>query len=354
MAARPADTVTLHFRDDAERIRKDLSGVVLMPDGTLWAASDETRSVERLSFHDGRFEHHRSFDLGALLGLPPGASDEFDLEGLDQDGDFLWLVGGFGARRKGIDEGESDAKNIRRLAKVEAEPDRCLLARVPLVGGELVPSADPTPGAGGHLRAARLASTGGGNPLVEALAADEHLGRFVKADIPSKDNGLDIEALAVTGDRIFLGLRGPVLRGWSILLEVEVEENSPGILGLKSIGAGGRPYRKHFLDLEGLGVRDLCRDGPDLLILAGPSVLLDGPARIYRLPGTADLRDDVLHRPKPILDLPHGRGEDHPEGMTLTRSASGRPSALVVYDGPSRARLLGGGRDVLADIFELE
>jgi hypothetical protein len=55
----------------------------------------------------------------------------------------------------------------------------------------------------------------------------------------------------------------------------------------------------------------------------------------------------------PILDLPHGRGEDHPEGMTLAAPPFGRRAVLVVYDSPSEARLA-GDRDVLADIFELD
>lgn len=352
MVAQPTDTAALRFEANAEKIRTDLSGVAHMPDGTLWVASDETRSVERLTFKDGLYDLHKSFDLATLLG---GLSDskEFDLEGLDQDGDFLWLVGGFGAKRKSENPGDSDAKTIRRFAKVESEPSRCLLARIPLVGGELVASAGKASGAGGPLRAARLGSASGGDPLVDALANDDHLGRFVKAEIPSKDNGLDIEAVTVSGDRIFLGLRGPVLRGWAVLLEVGVEEKSPGILSLKPIGTGDLLYRKYFVDLDGLGVRDLCRDGPDLLILAGPAVMLDGPARIYRLPDFADMRDDALHRPKPVLDLPSGRGDDHPEGMTITASSPGGRSVLIVYDSPSKKRLV-SDHEIIADIFDLE
>ncbi|MNG03413.1 hypothetical protein D3C84_864920 [compost metagenome] len=35
-------------------------------------------------------------------------------------------------------------------------------------------------------------------------------------------------------------------------------------------------YRKHFFALNGLGFRDLCTSGDDLLILAGPTMDLDG------------------------------------------------------------------------------
>ena len=38
----------------------------------------------------------------------------------------------------------------------------------------------------------------------------------------------------------------------------------------------------HVLELEGLGVRNLGRDGSDILILAGPVTAADGPSRVYR------------------------------------------------------------------------
>jgi len=120
-----------------------------------------------------------------------------------------------------------------------------------------------------------------GNELTRALSQDEHLQPFL--EIPGKDNGFDIEGLAVANGRILLGLRGPVLRGWAVILEVELRENKqdPSILKLKNIGPADQPYRKHFVDLGGLGIRDLCIHGNDLLILAGPTMDLDGPVTIF-------------------------------------------------------------------------
>ena len=66
--------------------------------------------------------------------------------------------------------------------------------------------------------AASLEKMNGHNQLIEALAEDEHLGPFLQMGLPSKDNGFDIEGLAVQGNQVFLGLRGPVLRGWAIIL----------------------------------------------------------------------------------------------------------------------------------------
>lgn len=66
----------------------------------------------------------------------------------------------------------------------------------------------------------------------------------------------------MAGERLFMGLRGPVLRGWAVILEVELEDNDqPSTLSLKAIGPSDRLYRKHFLHLGGLGIRDLCAQG---------------------------------------------------------------------------------------------
>jgi hypothetical protein len=71
--------------------------------------------------------------------------------------------------------------------------------------------------------AAQLRGNNRVNDLTEALRGDEHLGSFLT--IPGNDNGFDIEGLAMARERLFLGLRGPVLRGWAVILEVELEEH---------------------------------------------------------------------------------------------------------------------------------
>src|SRR5688500_19591809 len=102
----------------------------------------------------------------------------------------------------------------------------------------------------------RAILSGEGN-LRNLLRDDAHLAPFLP--IPGKDNGLDIEGIAVTGERVYLGLRGPVLRGWAFVLELrpEVDPDAPDRLELRPFD-DGRRYRKHVLRLDGLGVRDLC------------------------------------------------------------------------------------------------
>lgn len=99
-----------------------------------------------------------------------------------------------------------------------------------------------------------------------------------------------------------------------------------------------------------LGVRDLCPQGPDLLVLAGPTMDLDGPVHVFRWHDACAaqtpqvVRGDLLTR---AVDLPYGVGADHAEGIGLL----GEDRLLVVYDSPAPARLTTDG--VLADVVRL-
>lgn len=100
-----------------------------------------------------------------------------------------------------------------------------------------------------------------------------------------------------------------------------------------------------------LGILDMCVLGDDLLILAGPSMDLDGPVRIYRWPDAAELRaPDIVHRAElhRVLDLPCGEGDDHTEGIALLDE----DRLLVVYDSPAAHRMTESDV-VIADVLRL-
>lgn len=359
--------------DPAKPLRDGLS-VAVQIGPTLWVANDETISLERLTFQDrdeqGTYHYgaHQSFPLSDYLALPvpltPDTPDkkveEIDVEGLAYQDGYLWVVGSHSRKRKKVNSGTSVRKNFKRLANVKSEGNRYLLARIPLVteDGGLPTLAKRVRAEDGPVRtAAQLPTDAEGNLLTRMLREDEHLKDFL--DIPGKDNGFDIEGLAVVGSRLFLGLRGPVLRGWAIVLEIEVAATEPGRLELKVINSDDpqRPtYRKHFLQLGGLGVRELCVQGADLLILAGPTMDLDGPVTLYRWPGGAQPPDESLVFSEQLVALgaiPFGRGDDHAEGMTLFRNAEQETTAiLVVYDASAAGRKV-GETGVKADIFSL-
>jgi hypothetical protein len=370
---RPRCTVLLRFADDADTpadcLRGQLSAVVQVQ-GDLWLASDESNSVERLTrVAPGEYGQHRTFRTAEYLALPakdeaePEAEPEaeIDIEGLAVDDGYLWIAGSHGLKRRKARAGKNAAKQIRRLAELRADGNRYLLARIPLredADGRMVLDARVADAAGVERTAARLMGGDRGNVLIDALRLDEHLAPFLA--IPGKDNGLDIEGIAVHGERLFLGLRGPVLRGWAVVLELRPAPVAPGLLRLAPVGKDGAPYRKHFLDLRGLGVRDLRLRGEDLLILAGPTMDLDGPAAVYRWRDALDADQSVLlgaDELDEVVRVPYGTGEhgaeDHPEGMALLRAEDGEPERLlIVYDSPG-ARRKHGTHAVQADVFAL-
>ncbi|GAB4378359.1 MAG: DUF3616 domain-containing protein [Elainellaceae cyanobacterium] len=272
-----------------------------------------------------------------------------DIEGLHYADQYLWLTGSHSTKRK-----KAKPDNADRLKKVKFEPNRYLIARIPLVEGTLTKSHE-------LLKSAYLERNEDGNMLISVLKQDDCLAPFFApehAALPSKDNGFDIEGLVACKNRLLLGLRGPVLRGISILLEIEVEETDSGLLALKPLGKHEKLYKKHFLDLDGLGIRDLCFDGDDLLIVAGPTMDLDGTIRLFRLKDALDLSDNSFVQQdgkhlEALFDIPHGRGIDRAEGIALISSLDQPSCLLVIYDSPDPNRIV-GDTHVLADIFTLQ
>jgi len=105
-------------------------------------------------------------------------------------------------------------------------------------------------------------------------------------------------------------------------------------------GLGLDEVHQHLLDLGGLGVRDLCPDGDDLLVLAGPSMALSGPVRLHRWHRAAHAETSRVVRGTELTletELPHGTGEDHAEGIALLGEAADA-RLLVVYDSPAQQR----------------
>ncbi|MUL37984.1 DUF3616 domain-containing protein [Gloeocapsopsis dulcis] len=348
-----SNQIILRFEDEFREHRKDLSAVRLTSDNYLWLGSDETSSIERLTYNSELklFKDHKQFQIKDFIDLPAPEDQEIDIEGMAYIEPYLWFVGSHSWKRKKPKPDKTNEKNVSRLTKLESEPNRYLLGRIPLINGELHKTF--TQEGAETLTASKLEITPRGNLLMDALANDPHLGSYIGAAIPGKENGFDIEGLAIYENRIYLGMRGPVLRGWAVILEIKLENSNPETLILKSIGAEGKQYKKHFIDLNGLGIRDLCLDGEDLLVLAGPTMDLDGPVRIYCLEQGVHLPENSLSQPQIELDIPYGDGDDHAEGITLIDDIDSAHSLLVLYDAPAPSRLQGEG-DVVADIFHLK
>ena len=344
--ARTANAVRLEFAPGS-LVQSNLSGAAFTGDW-LWVAGDEACGLDRLRRLDPlggealRFGEVRDFPLADLLDLPGGAEEEADLEGMAVADGFLWVAGSHGLKRKNAKANRGHANNAKQLAKVALDGNRRLLACLPIepdARGEpcLVRQAQD------GRRALRLKGDAQKNLLTRALNDDPHFGPYMA--IPGKDNGFDIEGLAVDGRRLLLGLRGPVLRGWSALLEIAVEARGDH-LRLVPLDDSGTLIRKHFLQLDGLGVRDLHFSGDDLYILAGPTMVLTGDIRLFKWPAARPLlaanREPVRFEEAltESVPLPHGRGINRAEAICdlPLEVSGGKARWLVLYDAPGADR----------------
>ncbi len=328
-------------------VQTNLSGAAFTGDW-LWVAGDEACGIDRLrrlypvGSETLRFGEVRDFPLADLLDLPGLPQEEADLEGMAEADGFLWVVGSHGLKRKNAKPDRDNAENAKRLAKTALDGNRRLLACIPIeVDAEGEPSLVRKSKDG--RKALRLKGDAQTNLLTRALTDDPHFGPYMA--IPGKDNGFDIEGLAVDGRRLLLGLRGPVLRGWSALLEIAVEAHGDQ-LRLVRLDDNGVLIRKHFLQLDGLGVRDLHFSGDDLYILAGPTMVLNGEIRVFKWPGARPLlaanREPVRFESAltESVSLPHGRGTNRAEALCDLPAAlsGGKPSWIVLYDAPGADR----------------
>lgn len=333
--------------DDAAAIA-NLSAGTRIGD-TLFVAADEALSVDRLvRDQDGRWCAHKRICLADLLPLADSEA-EVDIEGLAESEGWLWVLGSHARTRPKPTRYDDNTIDIDEIAKLKKTEARCLIARLPLAADPAVQGGLLPVERDGDRRAGLVKQNKHGNALAEAMADDPLVGPFTR--IPAKEGGIDMEGIAVADDRIALGMRGPVICGHALLLEMQFDAKDKGRIKLDL------PPYKRLLELEGLGIRDLKRHGDDLIILAGPTTPVSGPVVLYRWRDwanqPAEHRNRVrLHRPERLFDLPHGRGFDHPEGLALW-DHEGAGCILVLYDAPDPKRIDGSGAQIAADVFRL-
>lgn len=233
--ARPVGHIRLHFADEAKsRIPKSPSAVEQIG-RSLWFGADESATVERLTTDDyANYSEHASFPLADFFDLPGGPDQEVDLEGLavDNETDHLWLAGSHSLRRGQPKGGESDRGALRALKQV----DRYLIGSIEIKNAKNIED-DKTPK---PVRGSAHAIPFGKEEslLVDLLSKDGRIAPFL--GIPSKDNGFDIEGLAVKNGAVLIGLRGPVLRGWATILQIHPENAGDGTVMPLKLKDNGR------------------------------------------------------------------------------------------------------------------
>lgn len=156
----------------SKRLSDGLSAVVHIGND-LWVANDESTSIERLTLLNNDNEgiitygQHQQFQIENYITLPVGSknaegkTEEIDIEGLDFKDGYLWLIGSHSLKRKKPDDGKTDEKKFKQLAKVSSDGNRFLLARIPLeeIEGTHIPKKE-TLSNGNRLTAAKLPGNG--------------------------------------------------------------------------------------------------------------------------------------------------------------------------------------------------
>jgi len=157
----------------------------------------------------------------------------------------------------------------------------------------------------------------------DLLRRADTVGEYFGKSLSANDNGLNIEGIAVSGDRVFFGLRAPV-DGMAYIVEGSVS-------ALFAPGHDPLPERPIQVPIpvpmgNKVGIRDLALLSDDkLLILAGAAYQPDMPYSIFLL----DLKE------KATTELVTQR-QDQPvraEGITVLSAMPQEIRVLILFDG---------------------
>jgi hypothetical protein len=285
---------------------KNISAVELVGD-YLFLGADESHSVQILKRDGDRFEAFREVVLNA-------DKREIDIEGIAARNGTVYVLGSHSRVRARLDPTAPYEANRAALYAAPAPLEaRDFLGRFRFSDGEVT----------------ELETTS----LRSLIDGDELLRPF--SQLASKENGVDLEGLAVRGKWVYVGFRGPVLRG-----------NLVPVLRCQFGPIPGEADVR-FVDLGGRGIRDLTRVRGGFLILAGP--MGDGPGsyRVYFWDGEDCVPGERsvgrMGRVESLCKVPV-EGGAKAEGITLLKESDTAYDVLVVFDGkknggPTRLRV---------------
>jgi len=270
---------------------------------------DELQSAQLVAVYDGAIVAGPSIPL--TDDQHDGKALELDGEGVAYENGFFYVIGSHGHPRdkaKKLDP-VTDADKIR--ARIAAS-SQLIRIRVHPVEGY------PVTVTGARSEVPEIARTA---KLKEIIRAEPVLAPFVDKRLEA--NGATIEGIAVRGDRVFAGFRGPVVNG-----------NRAAILSVPVAALfGTEPAAStlHLLSLKpGHGIRDLAALPHGLLVLTGPMADTGGGTySVYWWDGATDT-------PKLLKDLPpYKRDGDElkPEAILPLNQTSAGLRVLILFDG---------------------
>jgi hypothetical protein len=330
--ATPLDVVgDFQGKKGAEAV--DLSGVACLPpqaDGSRLClfVNDESRHAQFGVVAKGKITPGEILPLigkepdDRTVGTPPetecpvnnGKFGEFDGEGVAYAAPYFYVVGSHGCGRNN-NEFKLSSFMLARV-KVDAEGRPLGGDGRPLAPDEWQEAVETT------------------YRLSDYLAKADRVGGFFGKSLDETENGLNIEGLAIDGDRVLVGLRAPAFGGTAYLVTADIADLfRPG-----DDPAKGKPEVIEMKLGKAMGIRDLASlpDGR-LLVLAGSAQNQKVPYQVF----LADHRK--AGKPKLLTELAPVKGRRNPEtgedtiakaeAMTVLSADGGEAHVLLLYDG---------------------
>ncbi|HKC03234.1 MAG TPA: DUF3616 domain-containing protein [Sphingomicrobium sp.] len=305
--------------------RTNLSGAACAPSGQCLLAGDEKRFVRLF-----RLAGDTLVPGEPLFLLPDKDADgkemkEADTEGIAYSDGYFYIVGS-----------HSNSK------KAKVQQSRHFVARIPLrpAGGfeDLGSAGKPSGGLVmknlDHLINAEPAF----QPYLKHAAGELKSGG---AGFTEDQHGPNIEGVAVTGDTMWVGFRGPVDSGGAFLYEIKLSQLFGGVPPtriLHQLQLGSTP------DGIGQGVRDLAAVRDGLLILAGPEMRSDPdptPDQSVQCQRACPQPELFLwkmgQQPRRIADLGNRFKGDSPEAIVVLEETNDVYRILLLSDGMARS-----------------
>lgn len=264
---------------------KDMSAAAAFSPERALVASDETRAVQSVRLDPAS----RQVIVGSAVPLWPGAGTELDIEGIaaSETERAYFITGSHALSRK----------------KKTFEASRGYVFKLP-VDEHNNPKADAIEKVNFHA----------------VLKKDEVLAPFL--NVAAEDNGLDIEALAERGGRLFFGLRAPSRGGKSFIVEI----------GAGELFGGQTKVIRHEVALgAGRGIREMATlpDGSFLLIVGSSGTSEDehATAKGFALWSW----DGPSSAPRKISDM--GLLPGKAEGMAIYEATDSVVKGVLFFDG---------------------
>lgn len=284
--------------------KEDVSAIAYFEDYMLVGSDESQNIINLLKREDQDF----SLVLDIPLSLDHAEDEEIDIEGMsiDEDG-TLYVIGSHSSKRKIIKASKTYLANHQRLATVIAETRKNTIFKLKL---------DPKTG--------QVLKRDANTQLKTVLEKNIILNRFL--NIPSKENGIDIEGLAIYQEKLYLGFRGPVLRGNYVPVMVTEFDDL-------------LDYELRYVQLDGNGIRDITRVQDGFLLIAGPVGDGRGAYQLYFWNGEDTIpgedRPDTSDYCQLIgeIPLPKKYPEAKAEGITVLENKGKKVTAMIVYDG---------------------